>query len=259
MRKPIIAGNWKLNCNQAEARELARGVLEQCKGVDNVDIVLAPTFTSLNAVAETIRGTNVQLAAQNCYHEEKGAYTGEIGPMMLKEAGCTYCIIGHSERRQYFAETDQGINQKAQALYAAGLLPIICVGEVLEERKADKTKDVVLGQLRGCLNELSRDQVIQTVIAYEPVWAIGTGEVATPDQAQEVHAAIREELKQLYDADLAEAVRIQYGGSVKPDNVKNLMSQPDLDGALVGGASLKADSFSALIRFQEKSPSGGKG
>lgn len=251
MRRPFIAGNWKLNGNKAQARELAQGLVESLKGVNDVDIAVCPVFTSLDTVNDVIDGSNIALGAQNCYFEESGAFTGEVAPGMLKEAGCTCCIIGHSERRQYFGETDENVNKKAQALYDAGLTPIICIGETLDERKSGNTMDVVLGQLRGCLNGLPREKVIETVIAYEPVWAIGTGETATPDQAQEVHAAIRKELANLFDQELADAVRIQYGGSVKPNNVKDLMAQPDLDGALVGGASLKVDSFTQLVRFKE--------
>ena len=249
MRRPIIAGNWKLNCNQAGARALAQGLVDAIGNETDVESAVCPTFTSIGAVQETIAGSNIQLGAQNCYFEEGGAFTGEISPGMLKEAGCVYCIIGHSERRQYFGETDEGINKKAQALYAQGLKPIICVGENLGQRESGQTLDVVLGQLRGCLKDLPKDKMLETVIAYEPVWAIGTGKVATPEQAQEVHAAIRGELTALFDEEVSGAVRIQYGGSVKADNVKILMSQQDIDGALVGGASLKVDDFKAIVKF----------
>ena len=251
MRTPIIAGNWKMNKTIHEAVELVKAIQAPLSMIDGVTSVVCPTAVCLPAVKEAIGDAEIGLGAQNMYFEEKGAYTGEIAPSMLKEAGCAYCIIGHSERRQFFGETDELINRKATALYRAGLLPIICVGELLEERKAGRTMDVVLGQLRGCLQELPRENVLETVIAYEPVWAIGTGETATPEQVQEVHAAIRGELASLYDQEVADAVRIQYGGSVKPGNVKELMANADVDGALVGGASLKADSFAALIRFQE--------
>jgi triosephosphate isomerase len=251
MRRPIIAGNWKLHGKRAEARELVREVVKNCRDVTEVDIVVCPTFTSLDAVSQIIHETNVALGAQNCYFEEKGAYTGEISPGMLKELDCAYCIIGHSERRQFFGETDEGVSKKAHSLHQAGITPIVCVGELLEERQAGKTMDVILGQLRAGLCELTAEQIVRTVIAYEPVWAIGTGMTATPAQAQEVHAAIRAELVALFGPVAANAVRIQYGGSVKPDNVQELMAQPDIDGALVGGASLRADSFCALVKFQE--------
>jgi len=179
MRKPIIAGNWKLNLPRPEARELAQALVESCAGVTDVEVVVGPVFTSLEAVAQVIAGSNIALSAQNCYFEESGAYTGEISPGMLKEVGCEFCIIGHSERRQYFGETDEGINKKAQALYAAGLKPIICVGETIEQRRAGETMAVVLGQLRGCLADLPREKMLETVLAYEPIWAIGTSRTWT--------------------------------------------------------------------------------
>jgi triosephosphate isomerase len=237
--------------DQNEAVELVKGLIPLVKDNKDVDVVVGPVFTSISAVVETVKGTNIGVAAQNCHWEEQGAFTGEISVPMLKAAGVKYCIIGHSERRQFFGETDEKINKKAQALYKHGLIPIICCGELLEERKANKTLEVVGGQLRGCLKDLPADKMMDTVIAYEPVWAIGTGEVASPAQAQEVHAMIRGLLKELYGAKVADAVRIQYGGSVKPDNVKELMSQTDIDGALVGGAALKADSFAAIVNFQK--------
>ena len=250
MRRYILAGNWKMFKDQNEAVELVRELIPLVQGNADVDVVVGPGFTSIAAVVEATAGTNVDVAAQNCHWEESGAYTGEISAPMLKAAGVKYCIIGHSERRQFFGETDEGINKKAQALYGQGLIPIVCCGELLEEREAGKTTEVVSTQLRGCLAGLPADKVRETVLAYEPVWAIGTGKVATPDQAQEVHAMIRALLAELYDKDLAQAVRIQYGGSVKPANVKELMGQTDIDGALVGGASLKADSFAGIVNFQ---------
>ncbi len=251
MRRYILAGNWKMNNNQADAKALVEALKPLVKDATEVDVVVGPVFTSIAAVAEAISGTNIELSAQNCHWEDSGAFTGEISPSMLKEAGCQYCIIGHSERRQYFGETDENINKKAKALYEQGIKPIICCGETLEEREAGKTMDVVSGQLKGCLADLPADKMKETVLAYEPVWAIGTGKVATKEQAQEVHAMIRGLLVELFGDEVAQAVRIQYGGSVKPDNVKELMAQEDIDGALVGGAALKADSFSAIVNFQK--------
>lgn len=250
-RTPIIAGNWKMHCTRAEAEDLARGVVSAVASTSGVEVVLCPPFTSLNRVAQSIAGSRVKLGAQNCHFEEKGAFTGEISVPMLKDVGVEYVIIGHSERRQYFAETDAAINRKAQTLFAYGLTPIICVGETLEEREAGRTADVVSAQVRGCLAGLPADKVAASVVAYEPVWAIGTGRTATKEQAQEVHALIRQLVAQLFTADVAASLRIQYGGSVKPDNAAELMSQPDIDGALVGGAALKADSFAGIVNFKK--------
>ena len=250
MRKPFIAGNWKMNLTTREAVALAQKLVESLTGVADVEIGIAPVFTVLSAVAEVVRGSNVQLLAQNLFWVDSGAYTGEISGPMLKDVGCSHVIVGHSERRQYFGETDAGVNQKLKAAFASGLVPICCVGETLNEREQGKTKTIVERQLKGGLKDIPRADAARIVIAYEPVWAIGTGKTATPDQAQEVHAHIRRLLAGLYDHDLAEGIRIQYGGSVKSDNVAELMRQPDLDGALVGGASLKADSFSAIVRFK---------
>lgn len=250
MRRYILAGNWKMNKNQAEAVELIKGLIPEVKDSTDVDVVVGPVFTSIPAVVEAVKGTNIDVAAQNCHWEDSGAFTGEISPPMLVEAGVKYCIIGHSERRQFFGETDENINKKAKALYNHGLIPIICCGETLEEREAGKTTDVVATQLRGCLQDLPADKMKETVLAYEPVWAIGTGKVATPEQAQEVHAMIRGLLVELYGQDVADAVRIQYGGSVKPANVKELMGQQDIDGALVGGAALTVDNFGPIVNFQ---------
>lgn len=242
-RKPIIAGNWKLNCLKAEAEALAKGLVETVGTKSDVDVVLCPTFTSLDIVAKAICGTKIAMGAQDCYWQEKGAFTGEIAPSMLVDAGCKFCIIGHSERRQYFGETNETINKKAQALYAAGLTPIICVGETLQEREEGNMEKVITTQVRGCLAGLEAAKVAESVIAYEPVWAIGTGKTATKEQAQEVHALIRKTVADMFGDATAQAVRIQYGGSVKPDNAAELMAQPDIDGALVGGAALKADSL----------------
>lgn len=248
-RTPILAGNWKMHKNRAEAADLANALAASVGTYTQAEVVLCPTYTSLEAVGGAIRGTRIRLGAQNCHFEDQGAYTGEISPPMLKEAGCEFVIIGHSERRQYFGETDELINRKANALFKHGLTPIICVGETLEEREGGRTTDVVAAQVRGCLAGLPPDKVAASVLAYEPVWAIGTGKTASKEQAQEVHALIRGLLTDLFSKEVSEQVRIQYGGSVKPQNIRELMEQPDIDGALVGGASLEADSFTSIIKF----------
>jgi triosephosphate isomerase len=219
-------------------------------GVKDRDIVLAPTFTSLQTVAEVIKGTNMALAAQNLFWEDKGAFTGEISAEMLLDAGCKYVIIGHSERRQYFGETDETVNKKVRQALNKGLLPIVCVGELLAEREAGKANDVIDRQITGALKGVTAAEMQKIVIAYEPVWAIGTGKTASPDQANEIHAFIRQKVKAMYTAEVADGLRIQYGGSVTPDNVSQLMAKPDIDGALVGGASLKPESFAALVTFK---------
>ena len=252
MRKFIIAGNWKMNCDRKEAAALASGLKKTIGSVEKVEAVLCPPFTDLAIVADAIAGSKIGLGAQNVYWEKSGAFTGEIAPGFLKELGCAYCIVGHSERRQFFGETDETVNKRAKALIEAGIKPIVCVGETLAEREAGKTMSVVLGQIRRCLVGIPADKMRATVIAYEPVWAIGTGKVATTAQAQEVHAAIRAELVKLYGREVADAVRIQYGGSMKPDNAEELLKQPDIDGGLIGGASLKVDSFTALIEIGTK-------
>ena len=250
-RIPLIAGNWKMHKTVDEAVDMLVQLKELIKDVEDVEAAVCPPFTALYSVGKVLSGTNIGLGAQNCYWEEKGAFTGEIAPPMLKEIGCQYCIIGHSERRQYFGETDENINKKATALYKVGILPIICCGETLEQREKGVTMKVVENQVRTCLAGLPADKVVETVIAYEPVWAIGTGKTATPDQAQEVHAFIRNILTDLYGEDIAQKMRIQYGGSVTPDNVKELMGQHDIDGALVGGASIDAEKFAALVMFKQ--------
>jgi triosephosphate isomerase len=250
MRKPIIAGNWKMNKTVGEARELVEALKDKLTGVTDVDIVVGPTFTALSAVSEIIKDTNIKLAAQDMYWEESGAFTGEISPVMLKDVGCEYVIIGHSERRAYFSETNETVNRKVKAAHEYGLKPIMCVGEKLEEREKGITKDVVKDHVVNGLDGLTEKQMLNTVIAYEPVWAIGTGKTATPDQAQEVHEFIRQLLGEIYTSTVAEAVRIQYGGSVKPNNVAELMAQPDIDGGLIGGASLDADSFTQIVKFK---------
>ncbi|NQT89731.1 MAG: triose-phosphate isomerase [Candidatus Omnitrophica bacterium] len=248
MRRPIIAGNWKLNNTINEAVELINGLKRELVDADGVDIVVCPTYTALSDAHEILMDTNIKLGAQDVYWEEKGAFTGEISPQMLKDAGCDYVIIGHSERRKYFNETNETVNKKIKAALAAGLLPIVCVGEQLEEREAGKAFDVIKDHVTGSLAGLSGEDMEKIVLAYEPVWAIGTGKTATPQQAEEVHAYIRGLLKEIFDEETAENTRIQYGGSVKPDNIKELMQEKDLDGALVGGASLKIDSFTQIVK-----------
>lgn len=247
MRIPVIAGNWKLFKTAPEALELVTGLIPLIKGKTGVEVVVSPVFTVLDRVHTALVGSGISLAAQDCFWEEEGAFTGEISPKMLLDAGCSHVIIGHSERRQYFGETDATVNRKINAAIAAGLTVIFCIGETLVEREAGKTFEVLKEQLAGGLAGVSATTVQKIIVAYEPVWAIGTGKTATDDQAQEAHAYIRSELSILYDAGTAAAVRILYGGSVKPENVSGLIAQPDIDGALVGGASLKADSFAALV------------
>lgn len=250
MRRPIIAGNWKMNETIDQSLDLATKLKSQVAKVNDVDIVVCPPFTSLFAVGKTIRGTNISLGAQDIHWEEKGAYTGEISPGMLIDVGCRYVIIGHSERRQFFTETNQSVNRKVKATLKFGLTPIMCVGERLEERERGVTEGVVREHITRGLESLSREEVLKIVIAYEPVWAIGTGKTATPDQAQEVHSFIRKLLSELYDEVTASKVRIQYGGSVKPDNIFDLMREEDIDGALVGGASLDARSFAQIVKYE---------
>lgn len=239
-----------MNTGVEEARALVEDLKARVKDAAGVEVVVCPPFISLTAVHEVMKGSNIGLGAQNVYWEEKGAFTGEISAPMLTSAGCAYVIIGHSERRTYFGETDATVNKRIFAALAEGLIPIVCVGETLEEREQEQTFDVIRRQVQEGLAGLSADQMASIVLAYEPVWAIGTGKTASPEQAQEVHAFIRNLLKDLFGDATAEATRIQYGGSVKPDNVSELMGQPDIDGALVGGASLKAESFEKIVKFQ---------
>ncbi len=248
-RKPIIAGNWKMNKTAVEARDLAARLGALVSGVQDRDIVLAPPFTALSTVAEAIKGTNMMLSAQNLFWEDKGAFTGEISAEMLLDLGCKYVIIGHSERRQYFGETDETVNKKVRQALNKGLLPIVCVGELLSEREAGKANEVIERQVTGALKGVTAAEMQKIVVAYEPVWAIGTGKTATPDQANEIHAFIRQKVKSLYSAEVADSLRVQYGGSVTPENVSTLMAMPDIDGALVGGASLKPESFATLVKF----------
>jgi triosephosphate isomerase len=247
MRTPFVAGNWKMNMTQASGVELVKALAAK-KPEGNVEVAVCPPFVYLAAINQAVAGTHVKLGAQNVYFEAKGAFTGEISCDMLKDVGCEYVILGHSERRHILGETDKLINAKIKAVIAAGLKPILCVGELLEERDANRTEKVIETQLVGGLEGLTSDLLKDMVIAYEPVWAIGTGRTATPEQAQEVHQFIRGWLTAKFGDAFAQSVRIQYGGSVKPENAKEIMSKPDVDGALVGGASLKAADFLGIIQ-----------
>jgi triosephosphate isomerase len=249
MRTPVIAGNWKMNKTIEEAVDLVREMRLELNEVQGVDKVLCPPFTALTAVKELLEPTTVKLGAQNMYWEEKGAYTGEISPLMLEEL-CQYVILGHSERRQYFGETDDGVNKKIRAALAYNLIPVICVGENLAQNEAGETEAVVSGQIRGCLAGLSAEQVRGLIVAYEPIWAIGTGRPATGVGANAVIGQVlRGTISDLYDEATAQAVRVQYGGSVNPKNIAEFMSQAEIDGALVGGASLRAADFVEIVRI----------
>lgn len=246
-RRPLVAGNWKLNLTRADGVALARAVADGVGGAA-AEVVVAPTFPSLAAVAEAVDGTPVAVSAQDVYWETEGAFTGEVSAPLLADAGCRFGIVGHSERRQLFGETDESVARKRAALRAAGLVPIVCVGETLEQREAGETEAVVLGQVRAAIADVAPGDAANHVIAYEPVWAIGTGRTASPDDAQAVHAAIRGTLEDALGTEAAAAIRLLYGGSVKPANAAELFGQADIDGGLVGGASLKADSFVAIVR-----------
>jgi len=249
MRRPVIAGNWKMFKTAQEARDLVTTLIPLVENNTEVDVVVAPVFTVLGAVKPILEGTTVKLSAQDCFWEEEGAFTGEISPKFLVDAGCTHVIIGHSERRQYFFETNETVNKKLKAALSARLTPLFCLGETLEQRENGSTFDIIRQQLSEGLTGITGDAIGAVVIAYEPVWAIGTGKTASDEQAQEVHSFIRKYLSDTYGKNIADSTRILYGGSVKPDNVRGLMSQPDIDGALVGGASLKADSFAAIVNY----------
>ncbi len=246
-RKPLVAGNWKMHKTLAEASALAREIRQGYKETMAAEVVLAPPFTALTAVAQEISGSTIQLAAQDMYWEKQGAYTGAISPLMLTDAGCRLVIIGHSERRQYFGETNDTVNKKIKSAQENGLTPIVCIGETLAQREAQETMAVITSQLTEGLRGLGPAALSRLIIAYEPVWAIGTGRTATPAQAQEVHSAIRRLLVDQAGAEVANGLRILYGGSVTPDNIQELAQAPDIDGALVGGASLKADSFLKIV------------
>ena len=251
MRRPIIAGNWKMNKSITEALDLIEVLKQEVTSFTEVDIVVCPPFVFLWPMKKSLEGSNIQLGAQDMYWEGSGAYTGEVSPSMLKDVGCQYVIIGHSERREYFGETNEIINKKLKAAHRYNLLPIVCVGERLAEREGGLTYQVVQDHISGGLNGLTSDQMLKTTIAYEPVWAIGTGKTATSQQAQEVHLFIRERLTDLYGSEISRRVRIQYGGSVKPENISELMGQPDIDGALVGGASLDAQTFTRIVKYKK--------
>jgi triosephosphate isomerase len=247
-RRPFVAGNWKLHLSIAESIELARAVMHRVPRDAKAEVVIAPVFTALHAVHEVLgKAPRISLAAQDVHWEDQGAFTGEVSAPLLKDAGCTHVIVGHSERRQIFGELDEQVRRKVGALLSHGLGPIVCIGETLEQRERGETERVVIGQLDAAMEGLTAGAMRRVVIAYEPVWAIGTGRTAKPGDAQDVHAAIRARLGVRFDAATAAQVRVLYGGSVKPDNAKELLGQPDIDGALVGGASLKADSFLAIV------------
>ena len=249
MRTPVIAGNWKMNKTVAEAVALASEIKEKVAGVENVKIIVCPVFTAVKSVADVLKGTNVKVGAQDMYWETSGAYTGEVSGEMLLEAGAEYVIIGHSERRQYFGETNETVNKKLKKALSIGLKPIVCIGETLADRESGNTEAVVEKQVREGFVGLTAEEMKGTIIAYEPVWAIGTGKTATAEQAEAVHAFVRTLVSQLWDKETADAVVIQYGGSMKPENVASLLAQPDIDGGLIGGAALKADSFEKLVKF----------
>ena len=252
MRKPMIAGNWKMNKTISEAVNLVNTIKAGVHTTSGVDIVVAPTFVSLSAVSDLLDNTNIDLSAQNMYSAADGAYTGEISPLMLKDVKCRYVILGHSERRTIFKETDSMINGKVKLALEYNLIPILCVGETLEEREKGITEKTVQEQLEGSLKGLTSEQMRNVIIAYEPVWAIGTGKTATPEQAEEVHAFIRKRLVAMFDKGVGEATRVLYGGSVKPENIAELMRKDNIDGGLIGGASLKAESFIQLVQYTKE-------
>ena len=247
MRTPIVVANWKLNKTVGEAIRFASALRDAVSDVGGVEIVVAPAFTALSSVSSALGESNVHLAAQDVFWEDDGAFTGEISPAMLKDVGCEYVIIGHSERRQFFGETNESANRKVKAVLSNDLKPILCVGENLEDREAGRTESVIENHVRNGLAGIPPEALPSTVIAYEPVWAIGTGVTATPDEAQNAQKSIRSLLSEMYSADLASGVRIQYGGSVKPDNILELIAQSDVDGALVGGASLEVETFAQIV------------
>jgi len=253
MRRPMIAGNWKMNTTSIEADTLVTRLCGLIADVTDVDIVLAPPFVYLQRVKGLISGTPAALAAQDMFWEKSGAWTGEVSAVMLRDIGCKYVIIGHSERRQFFGESDENVNKKVLAAIDGGLRPIVCVGETLAERKDGVTLDLVGSQVRKALENAAAESAAEITIAYEPLWAIGTGVTASPEEAENVHGAIREVLGEIFGADISGRMRILYGGSVKPANVDELMARPNIDGALVGGASLNAESFARIVRFRPRS------
>lgn len=247
-RKKFVAGNWKMNTTVDEAVALAKALVEKMGTVTDVDVAVCPPYISLKSVSDVIKGSTIKLGAQDVYWEAKGAFTSKISCAMLKSVGVTYVIIGHSEPRQYFHETNETVNKKVKAALAAGLLPIVCVGETLDERKTGKLFTVIETQTKGAFAGISKEDALKCTIAYEPVWAIGTGETATPEQANEMHIFIRKQIASLYDDVTAQSLRIQYGGSMKPDNAKALLALSDVDGGLIGGAALKADDFYGIVK-----------
>lgn len=251
MRKPVIAGNWKMYKLLAEAVDTALGLKPLVANASHCEVVIAPVFTALKTVADRLEGSSIHVAAQDCSTQaDFGAHTGEVTAAMLKDVGCSYVIIGHSERRQFYGETDASVNLKTRSAIASGLTAIVCIGEMLAEREAGSAETVVKTQLQGSLASLTVADMERIIIAYEPVWAIGTGKTATPEQAQEMHGHIRRVLAETHGSEVANSMRILYGGSVKPDNIASLMSQEDVDGALVGGASLEAESFSKIVNYK---------
>ncbi|MEW6614530.1 MAG: triose-phosphate isomerase [Thermodesulfobacteriota bacterium] len=249
MRKAVIAGNWKMNKTVSEAVDLISNLKGLVSDVTDLEIVVAPPFLAIYHVAQEVKGSNIHVSAQDVFWEEEGAYTGAVSPKMLLDIGCEYVIIGHSERRQYFSETDETVNKKIKSSLQHGLIPIFCVGETLQQREAGETFNIIETQIKSGLSGFSPSDMEDVIIAYEPVWAIGTGRTATGEQAEEVHSSIRKLLKEIYK-DTADSIRILYGGSVKPDNIDGLMAKPNIDGALVGGASLKADDFARIVKYQ---------
>lgn len=250
MRKPLIAGNWKMNKDQKQAAAFATELVSKLGVFEGRDALLIPPFTAIAIMEKALKGSKILLGAQNMHAEKGGAYTGEISADMLLDAGCRFVVIGHSERRQYFCENNHTCNLKIKAAVAAGLVPIYCIGETLNQRESGITSPLIEVQVREGLFGMAAEDVKNMVLAYEPVWAIGTGMTATPDQAQEIHQGIRKVIKNIFDFETAQSVRIQYGGSVKPDNVDTLMGMPDIDGALVGGASMQVDSFARIVQFK---------
>lgn len=248
MRKPIIAGNWKMNNTISEGLELVKEIKHVANDTD-VEVIVCVPYIALDRIKSELKDSNIKVAAQNMHYEESGAFTGEISPLMLKEIDIDYCVIGHSERRQYFNETDETVNKKIKAAIKHNIKSIVCIGETLEEREAGKEEDIVKAQLLNALEDVNASDMVNVVIAYEPIWAIGTGKTASSEDAGNMCSFIRETIKEKYGVDVSEEVRIQYGGSVKPNNVTEIMNQYDIDGALVGGASLKADDFIQLVRF----------
>ncbi|MFW6134985.1 MAG: triose-phosphate isomerase [Elusimicrobiota bacterium] len=249
MRKPFIAGNWKMNKTNTEAVSTVNSLIEKVGDIKEVDIMISPPYTALSKISEIVGDTNIKLGAQNMHHKKEGAYTGEISALMLKDCGCEWVILGHSERRQYFGCTDELVNVKLKTAVSEGLKAVVCVGETLEQRENEQTFDILKQQITRGLKDLSEKEQSKTTIAYEPVWAIGTGRTATPQQAEQAHKFIRSVLKDLYGREFSQSTRILYGGSIKPHNIVELMNKDNVDGGLVGGASLDAESFSEIIKF----------